>query len=335
MRRFLFLGTLLGTAALLCAAAQLQRPLERTFEQGDTQRYRVELIARSEVQGQRAEKIGARAYAAPFHVFSQEKLSWSVSRRVVSVASDGSAEIEETLDQFSPLAELPEAAGMAKPEERASAPQTPDAATEKAKTDAALRLALLEWTRPGKRILRYRETPRGDLIGLSAEGGPALDDAPAVITLWLRRAVRPRAVLRSAPGAADGRWREPRIVEMPPWKNAGGTETGEWQAGPLPQLSAVRFDNLHVMQQITAKVPALEGVLREGEARFHAESLSTVVGAGALLYGGYGALAQATRSASREVNRTLDPVPGLAEPPRFRSVLSVEIRITHAEFPPR
>lgn len=307
-----------GTAVLSCAAAQ-NSSLERRFQPDQTEQYRVELIVRSEAQGQRAEKIGARAYAAPFSTFSQERISWNITRRVLSVAADGIAEVEEKLENFTPLAEPP-----------------PNAhAGEKGKADAALKLALLEWTRAGTIVLRYRESPPGEVRGLGADAAPVLDAEPAVLTLWLRRNLRPSAALRGARGGPETRWSESRDASLPPWKNAQGNETGEWMPGPSPERSAVRFDNLHVTQQITATVPAREALHQDGQARFHAESVSTVVGAGAEIYGGYGSVAQAARSASREVSYTLAPVFGLAEPPRFRSVLSVEIRITRSDGPPK
>jgi len=316
--RPLTISLCLSFCGLLCAA-QVSRPLQRSFTPGDAEQFRVELIVRSEVAGQRAEKIGARAYATPFSISSEETLKWHSTRRVLSVSKEGVAEIEETLDDFSKLEEPPANAK----------------ADEKGKTDAALRLALLEWSRAGKLILHYRENPRGEINGLAAEGGPLLDETPAAITLWLRHATRPRAVLRSARGAADAVWNETRAVQLPPWKNAGGIETGEWLAGPYPALSGVRYDNLHVTQQINATVPAVDGVVGEGQARFFADSVSSVVGAGLAIYGGQGSLVSATRSAAREITRTLPPIEGLPEPPQFRSKLSVEIRITRADWPPK
>ncbi len=305
-------------AGCLSVAAQQGKPLVRTFTPGEVEEFRVEVVARSEVEGQRAEKIGARAYATPFRMFSQEALAWRATRRVLSVDANGTAEIEETLDLFSRLEALPQ-----------------DADDLKGKTDAALRLALLEWSRGGKITLRYRQNSRGEIAGLSAEAAPLLDSEPAVLSVWLRHAARPRAVLRGALGDSDSRWNEPRAVQLPPWKDARGAESGEWLAGPFPQLSSVRFDTLHVNQQLQAKVPAIAGVLGEGEAKFHSESVSTVVGAGSVTHGAYGSLVQASRSASREVSRALPPVEGLPEPPRFRSRLTVEIRITRADWPPQ
>ena len=56
------------------------------------------------------------------------------------------------------------------------------------------------------------------------------------------------------------------------------------------------------------------------QARFYAESLTTL----ALMDG---RVLAAERSAVREISRTLDAVPGLPEPQRFRARLSVQVQI--------
>lgn len=305
-------------AAALVSATQQDLPLAHKFQPGEATVFRIELTARSEVEGQRAEKIGVRAYAVPFNVLSEEKLSWQATIRVLAVDPQGVAEIEEIDDGFSPLEAPPENAGG-----------------QKEKTDAALRLALLEWSRAGRIVLRYRQTPRGEIAGLPPVAGPILDAEPAVLSAWLRSAIRPRALLRGALGGPDARWSEPRSAQLPPWTGVRGTESGEWLPGPYPQLSLVRFDNLQVTQQIQATVPAIAGVIGEGEARFHSESISTVVGAGSLVFGPYGSLVLGSRAATREVSRRLPPVEGLPEPPRFRNKISVELRITRSDWPPK
>jgi hypothetical protein len=278
-------------------------------------RYRVELRVTSETEGQRVEQIGVRAYATPFSFTSTERVTWRVTRRVAGLLADGSAGMEETLEEFSAI-ELP-----------------PPGAEEK--TDAALKLALAEWTRAGARTLRYRESPRGKITGLPPEAGPTLDQAPAVLTLWLRRALRPSAALPDHLERRE-RWSEPRAAELPPWTGVTGHETGAWLPGPLPQLSIVRFDNLHVVQHISGRAPGSDSAAPPGDASFHAESLATVAAAGSVeSYGGMGALMQATRSATREVTRTLDAVPGLPQRPRFRAVLSVQVQITREDWPPK
>lgn len=307
----------IARCALLLLLPQ-QTPLQRHFRPGEVERFRVVLVVRSEGHGQRAEKIGSRAYATPFSISSEETLTWQVIRRVVTVHDDGSAQMEETLEQFSSWEDPPAEARS----------------DEKTETDEALRLALLAWSRPRRLTVRYRESPRGEIRSLGAEAGPVLDEGPPVLTLWLRRALRPCAALRGSLGGVETHWNEPRTVALPPWKEPRGTESGTWLTGPFPQLPMVRFDNLHVTQHITAAVPSVEGVAGEGQARFHAESVATVVAAGASSHGEHGSLMQAVRSASREVSHTLAPVPGLAAAPRFSNRISVEILITRADYPP-
>jgi len=289
--------------------------LEPQFRPGDVRRYRVELRVTSETEGQRVEQIGAKAYATPFSFSSSEKLTWQVTRRVAAVLADGSAEIEELLEGFSPIEPAP-----------------PDA---KEKTGAALKLALAEWTRPGRLALRYRESALGQVSGLPADAAPVFDQAPAVLSLWLRRALRPAA---SRPDHLQRRerWSESRSVELPPWAGVTGRETGAWLPGPLPQLGLVRFDNLHVVQQISGIVPGAGPSVPSGDARFHAESLATLAAAGGVeSYGGAGAMMQATRSATREMTRVLDAVPGLPERPRFRAALTAHVQISREDWPPK
>jgi hypothetical protein len=314
MRRSPLLSPALVIAAASVALPQAP-PLLRQFRAGDVERFRVELTARSEARGQRAEQIGQRAYAIPFSTFAEGRLAWDVTRRVVTVAADGTAEIEEVIVGFSPLA----------------VPPGPD---EEGKTDAALRLALIAWAGPRRLVLHYRESPRGEIRGLGDDAAPTLDAAPAVLTLWLRRALRPATALRGSRGGADARWSEPRAASLPPWTEAHGSETGEWQPGPPTRVSSLRLDNLLLTQEITAIAPAVTGTGGSGQARFHAESLATVVAAGVESFGRYGSVTTATRSASRELRRNLDPVPGLAEPPVFSSRISVEVRITSSLRPP-
>ena len=302
---------------LLPGSLAQEKPLERQFRTSDVRRYRIELSVTTEIEGQRVEQIGAKAYATPFSFASSEKLTWSVTRRVGGVSADGSAEIEETLDGFSPI-ELP----------------APDA---KEKTDAALKLALAEWSRGGARTLRYRETRLGKIGGIAPYPYPApvFDQSPAVLTLWLRHALRPVTALPNHLERLE-RWNEPRAVELPPWTNVTGNETGAWLPGPNAQIGIVRFDVLHVVQYLSGAVPAAEANAPAGAARFHAESLSTLVGAGnADPYGGLGALMQATRSATREVTRTLDAVPGLPGRPRFRATISIQVQITAEDWRPK
>jgi hypothetical protein len=295
---------------------QAEAPLLRNFKVGDEQRYRVELTIRSEVSGQRPRQVGRQTFAEPFTDTMTTTTQWQATRRVTAVNPDESAEIEETLHDF--------------PEFTVSSIQSNKAGQE----DAAAK-ALGAWKVRLRGPMRYRESRNGQVQGLSENAGPVLDDAPPVLTLWLRRALRPSAALPARPPREGDRWQEPRAVRLPPWTGVQGTESGEWLAGPLPERSVVKLIQLHSVQQISGQLPASAAqgseTLPQGEGRFHAESLAALVQAGAPLYGGYGALHSATRSASVELSRVMERVPALNEAPVFRARLTVQVRITLVE----
>ena len=96
----------LGLLLLLLAwsgpgAHSQEKPLERAFAAGATQRYRVELLVRSELTGEQPVRIGVKGYAEPFTRFVEARLSWLVTEHTLSLGPDGAAEVEETLDHFS------------------------------------------------------------------------------------------------------------------------------------------------------------------------------------------------------------------------------------------
>jgi hypothetical protein len=103
----------------------------------------------------------------------------------------------------------------------------------------------------------------------------------------------------------------------------------------MPERSVVKLIQLHTVQQISGQLPASVAEASEplprGEGRFHAESLAALVHLGAPVYGGYGALHSATRSASVELSRVMERVPTLNEAPVFRARLTVQVRITLVE----
>ena len=82
------------------SAAGQQKQVVRDFAAGTTNRYRIQLRVRSEVEGKRPVEIGVKTYVAPFSRSAEGQLSWQASRRVLSVGGDGSAEIEEILEDF-------------------------------------------------------------------------------------------------------------------------------------------------------------------------------------------------------------------------------------------
>src|SRR5712692_1290053 len=295
----------LGVAALVSAlalplAAQ-DRPLERSFTVGAVSRYRITLRVRTALEGQQPVPIGAKTYVKPFSRAAEGQLSWRATRQVVAVGADGTAQIEEKLDEFDE-----QMAGSGDDDEEA------------AKLLNALRATLQSWETG--RTLAYREGRTGQLTGLKPESVPAIGEAaPPLLTLWLLRALRPAAALPVAPLRLGEQWQEPRTALLPNWTDVRGTESGEWLEGPGAVEPAVR---LHVVQQLFGTVVAGEEKPPEGtaQARFYGESLSTL----AL---DDGRLLAAMRSAKREVTWTLAPVEGLSERPQFRATLSVEVQI--------
>jgi hypothetical protein len=299
---------LAGLAAAPGMARAQERPLERAFVAGDARRYRVELVVRTELEGQQPVRIGVKGYAEPFARFAEARLVWRVARRIVSV-EPGGAQIEETLEDF-------RRAGM-----RVSGEADP----EWRKVSTALEEGLRKWAEP--RALRYRETPAGSASSVPAEGAPALGEGvPLLVTLWLLRALRPAVALPARPIRFGERWQEPRAVELPGWNETQGQESGEWLAVPDFAEPAAR---LHVVQQISGNTDAASQPLAGGAnapvvesvaGRFHGESLATISLTD-------GRLIAATRSASRETVWTLARPAGFEQPPRFRGRLSVQVRI--------
>ena len=293
------------------SARAQEKPLLREFPVDTLSAYRILLTVRMEVEGQQPVQIGAKTYVKPFSRSAQGQLCWQATRRVVSVAADGSAEIEETLDGF----------GGA----RAGAKAAGGDDEEAERLRRAVSETLGRWGE--KRTLRYRETPAGQLSGLTPEGVPALDEVPPrLVSAWLLRALRPTIALPKTPLRAGASWQEPRAAQLPNWADALGSEAGEW----LPALEASEpAMRLHVVQQLAATVVAGAEKPPEGtaQARFHGESLNTLSLAG-------GHLLSATRSAAREITWTLAPVEGLPERPQFRGRLSVEVEIEASDEKP-
>jgi hypothetical protein len=294
-----------GVVLLLSPSAQAQqKPLVREFAVGTTSRYRILLTVRTEVEGQQPVQIGAKTYVKPFARSAKGDLSWSATRRVVSVGADGTAEIEEILDGFS--LEVPT---LRKKYDR----------NEQDELQDALSSTLDRWLLTEPRTLRYREARTGQLSGLPSDAAPPLDEeAPRVLSLWLLRALRPAVALPNRPPGASS-WQEPRGAPLPNWADSRGSEAGEWLEAPQTSEPAVR---LHVVQQISATVVSGADKPPEGtaHARFHGESLNTLSLVDLHLLG-------AARSATREITWTLAPVEGLPEPPQFRGRLTVEVQI--------
>lgn len=278
-----------------------EKPLERGFSVATASSFRIQLSVRSEIEGQQPVQIGAKAYVKPFSRAVEAGVGWIATRRVLGVAPDGTAEIEEALADF-----------------REFAKNVATTNEETAKLHEALRNSLTHWSTT--RTLRYRETRAGQLLGLAAEGIPQLDEElPRLLSLWLVRALRPTVALPPNPIRYDEAWQEPRAVQLPNWTDVRGSETGEWLAAPQSSESAVR---LHIVQRISGSVVSGPEKPPEGtaHARFYGESLSTISLTDARLL-------SASRSATRETVWALAAVEGLRERPQFRARLSVQVQI--------
>lgn len=286
-----------------------ERPLERRFAVGATQRYRVELLVRTELAGQRPVRVGVKGYAEPFTRFAEARITWLATERTVSIGPDGAAEIEEELSRFGAIAS--NAATGDDPEWKRLA--------------VVLEGALRGWAQG--RTVRYPASPVGQLRSLPREAAPPLDESsPQLLTPWLVRALRPATALPAKPIRLGERWQEPRAVMLAGWENVQGAESGEWLEAPESAEPAAR---LQVVQHITGTVVLANELLAAGESearpisvmgRFHGESLATV----SLMDG---RLLHATRSATREITWTLAPGEGFEQPLRFEGRLSVQVRI--------
>src|SRR5574337_317136 len=145
-----------GGWMLLWAAGAFaqQKPLVRDFSAGAASQYRVRLTVRTEVEGQQPVRIGDKHYVRPFSRAAACDLAWTATQRILSVGADGTAEVEETLEDFQGCSQ-------------SSRP----ADEETGKLLGGLRETLWRWT--SARTLRYRETRTGQLAGLTSDGVPA------------------------------------------------------------------------------------------------------------------------------------------------------------------
>jgi len=243
-------------------------------------------------------------YLQPSSNWLEQDLSWQATRTVASVSQDGSAEIEEKLDNFS--------------QKLSSSYDTDD--NKKFLSD--LGSAMSNWNTP--KTLRYRESRSGQISGLTAESAPPIGEAaPRVLTAWLLRALRPTTALPAHSLALSEHWQEPRSVQFTEWTGATGSESGEWLAIPpgIRQRGEPTV-KLQTTQEIMGSVTGGAEKPAEGSAtgHFHAEALSTLALDDLRLM-------SAARSATRDILWTLAPVAGLEKPPQYRGRLFVEISI--------
>jgi hypothetical protein len=177
-----FLACCLASLAAAPAARQ-QKPLQREFSLDGISGYGILLTVRSEVEGQELVHIGAKTYVKPFTRVAEGRLSWPATRQFFFVNAVGNAEIEETLDEFSPR-------------ERPISPR----GGEGDEFEKAVSPTLSDWSHATPLTLRDRETRAGQFAGLTGDGVPTLEEAsPRVVRLenWIE-----------ARGAESGEWME-------------------------------------------------------------------------------------------------------------------------------
>jgi hypothetical protein len=280
-----------------------EKPLTRSFQAGATESYRVELTLRSEVHGVSTETIGEKTYVKPFMHAAEATLEWTATRRIGAVGADGSAEIQESLDRVMARCTEGPAAEQADPELQKS-----------------LEESCREWNE--SRTFQYHEGRSGLIRDLPEREVPKLgEETPLLLTMWLRRAVRPSVIFPALPFHVGTRAQE---ATRPAWNafKGVGSETTEWleSAGEAPNPT------LHVVQEMSWLSPVNTAALAqaagapEAKKSFFADSLATV----SLVDGG---LLMATRSAARETVRTLAPVEGLPEVPQFSTKLTATVTI--------
>ena len=292
-----------------CTFAQ-PRPLTRQFVASVEERYQVTLSLRAESHSVTTETVAAQTYVTPVLRAAEVSLHWRADRKILSVQDDGSAAIEETL---------------------VPAGQQCEQAPPSEKTDAALQLSLkafcTTWLKA--EIIRYSENNQGALRETTANASentlpPLAETAPPLLSLWLKRAVRPNVIFPQLPfemGATSQHSFQPASNLL---KNARGSESIEW----LDAQGETPAATLHVVQQLlwnamppvaAVRVESRESQTQKDES-FFADSLSTVSLQD-------GSLLRANRSASRTASRHVDPAPGLPQPPEFSSKLTVTVTI--------
>jgi hypothetical protein len=294
---------LLIAASTTLTRAQTQ-PILRTFQKNNTAAFRVNLRIRTEIEGQKPNPLGTKTFLQPISTWLEQNISWQTTRTITSIDSDGSAEIEEKLSNFS------------------ATTATSDESAETKMLQSDLESTLNKWAAP--KTLQYRETRSGQVSKLTADSVPPVDESsPRVLTAWLLRALRPTSALPPRPLNLGEHWQEPRVVQFAEWTATAGSEAGYWLAPPAGvRLRGDPKIKYPTTQEITGTVTSGAEKPAEGSAtaHFHAESLSTFALDDLRLM-------SANRSATRDILWTLAPVEGLEKPPQYRGRLFVEISI--------
>jgi hypothetical protein len=289
-------------------------PLQRNFRAHEEREYGIQLKVHIELPDGALEIPEAKLPSDGAVRGVEVNASWQAAERISSVDTDGTAEVEETLSHF----------------RIDPAPDTGPAAVdlEGAGLRRSLRANLEAWATPAGRVIHYRETPSGKLARLDASSAPnleeareeALEDASPAVTEWLAEALRPAVVLPQAPMKVGDQWRQPLEIAWKGWSDIRAFESGEWLK-PTGANSGNAV-SLLTSKQITARVTGTREKLTDGNARvtFHAESLATFS-----LWDGH--TISATRSAVRDIARSLAPVAGSEHPAVVHRRLAVQVEL--------
>jgi hypothetical protein len=284
------------------------RPLTRHFVASTEERYQVTLSLRAESHSVTTETVAAQTYVTPVVHAAEVSLHWRADRRILSV-QDAAAVIEETLVPASQQCE-----------------ETPPSEKTDAELQSSLKTFCTTWLKA--EIIRYTENNRGVLRETTASPSenalpPLAETSPPLLSLWLKRAVRPNVMFPQLPfeiGATSQQSFQPASNLL---RNARGSENIEW----LDAQGEAPGATLHVVQQLlwntTPPAAAVQVESRDQiqkDESFFADSLSTVSLQD-------GSLLRANRSASRAASRHVDPVPGLPQPPEFSSKITVTVTI--------
>lgn len=271
--------------------------MSRAFEAGTLEKYRIELTLEGQITGVTTNTIAAMTYVKPVSHHARISLQWTATREIRSVATGGVAEVRENLAGFAVNCE----------------PQPPPEERDE-RLIQSLRDFCEAWSRA--RSLEYQESPAGGLRA-SGAGDPVQlgEPEPQLLSAWLRRAARPISIFPALPFAPGAKSMKDVRSALEVLKGARGSETAEWSA----EESDPALITLHTEQQLRWTAPPSANAAATQES-FYADSVTTV----ALLDG---SVSKASRSASRETLRVLEPVPGLPRPPEFRSKLTITVSI--------
>jgi hypothetical protein len=291
------------TATLLMASGSLaqQKSLTRSFTTGTTETYLVLVSIRAETRGISTETVGDKTFIKPFTHEASGRMEWQTVREIGVVNEDGSAAIQERVEKVLMLCTDSRESGGA---------------------DFELQKSLQLMCGGFERVstLAYEEEKYGAIHGIPEEAKWLAGQDTPLVSLWLRRALRPSLILPKEPMRFGVR-EEHKVgdaAHAPGTPN--GTEASEWtEAGG--ESPAVTY---HLAQDLawlapakaahSAKLPSLPGA-RES---FYADSLNTV----SLLDG---SVLIASRSATYETKQVLEPVPGIPDAPEFGSKLTITV----------